>query len=107
VDKTTIEQSFALVKEAKLVISEDSGLMHMAWTLGVPTFALFGGTRSDWARPLGKYTDFVDSSDLSCGNCMLKVCKYEDNHCITRYTPEFIFDRVSRLLESPLEKEPV
>jgi hypothetical protein len=28
------------------------------------TFTLLGGTRSDWAQPLGEYSDFVDSSDL-------------------------------------------
>jgi heptosyltransferase-2 len=107
VNKTSVEQAFAIVQKAKIVLSEDSGLMHMAWASGVPTMALFGGTRSDWARPLGRHTDFVDSSDLSCGNCMLKICKYGDNHCITRYTPEFIFAKVDELLNSLAQKEMV
>lgn len=105
VNKTSIEQAFAIVQKAKFVLSEDSGLMHMAWSSGIPTMALFGGTRSDWARPLGPHTDFVDSSDLSCGNCMLKICKFGDNHCMTRYTPEFIFGRASDLLNSLVQKE--
>ena len=100
VNKTTIEQSFAIIQKAKFVLSEDSGLMHMAWISGIPTMALFGGTRSDWGQPLGKHTDFVDSSDLSCGNCMLKICKYGDSRCLTRYTPEFIFARANELLNS-------
>jgi heptosyltransferase-2 len=107
VNKTSLEQAFALVQKAKFVLSEDSGLMHMAWASGIPTMALFGGTRSDWARPLGKHTDFVDSSDLSCGNCMLKICKYGDNHCITRYMPEFIFTKANELLNSLVQKEMV
>jgi heptosyltransferase-2 len=107
VNKTSLEQSFAIIKKVKLVLSEDSGMMHMAWTLGIPTMALFGGTRSDWARPLGKHTDFVDSSDLSCGNCMLKICRYGDNHCITRYAPEFIFEKASELLNSLVPNEVV
>lgn len=105
VNKTSIEQAFAIVQKAKFVLSEDSGLMHMAWVSGIPTMALFGGTRSDWARPLGSHTDFVDSSDLSCGNCMLKICKYGDNRCMTRHTPEFIFARSNELLNSLAQKE--
>jgi heptosyltransferase-2 len=106
-NKTNLAQAFAIVQKAKFVLSEDSGLLHMAWALGVPTLALFGSTRSDWARPLGKHTDFVDSSDLSCGNCMLKICKYDDNHCMTRYTPEFIFTRANELIDSLVQKEMV
>ena len=107
VNKTRIEQAIAIVQQAKIMLSEDSGLMHMAWVLGIPTMAMFGGTRSDWARPLGPHTDFVDSSDLSCGNCMLKICSYGDNHCMTRYTPGFIFDRTNGLLNSLVQEEMV
>ena len=98
VNKTSVEQAFAIVQKAKFVLSEDSGLMHIAWASGIPTLAIFGATRSDWARPSGSHTDFVDSSDLSCGNCMLEICKHGDNRCITRYTPEFIFAKANELL---------
>ncbi|HZY36796.1 MAG TPA: glycosyltransferase family 9 protein [Mucilaginibacter sp.] len=105
VNKTSVEEAFAIAQKAKFVLSEDSGLMHMAWVSGIPTLALFGATRSDWARPLGKHTDFVDSSDLSCGNCMREICKYGDNRCLTRYSPEFIFSRANALLNSLVQKE--
>lgn len=91
VELTTPAEAFTIVQKASMVISEDSGLMHMAWVTGVPTLALFGSTRSDWARPLGPHTDFLDSSDLSCGNCMQVVCRFGDNRCLTRYTPEQIY----------------
>jgi len=107
VNKTNLAQAFAIIQKAKFVLSEDSGLMHMAWALGIPTMALFGGTRSDWAQPLGRHTDFVDSSDLSCGNCMLRICTHGDNRCLTRYTPEFIFVRANALLNSLVQKEMV
>jgi ADP-heptose:LPS heptosyltransferase len=100
VDKTKVEEAFAIIQKAKFVLSEDSGLMHMAWVSGIPTFALFGSTRSDWARPLGNHTAFFDSSDLECGNCMLEICKYADSHCLTRYSPEMVFERAITLLQS-------
>jgi len=70
VNKTSPAEAFSILQKTSFVLSEDSGLMHMSWVSGIPTIALFGSTRSDWARPLGSYTFFFDSSDLSCGNCM-------------------------------------
>ena len=72
--------------------------MHMAWVSEIPTLAMFGSTRSDWARPLSLHSYFVDSSDLPCGNCMQETCAFGDNHCITRYTPEFIFEKAIELV---------
>ena len=91
VGKTTPSEALAVLQHARLVLSEDSGLMHMAWCSGVPTMGLFGGTRTDWVRLLGEHTDFFDSSDLPCGGCMLSVCKFGDVHCLTRFTPELVF----------------
>ena len=100
VNQTTIAQAFIIVQMAKFVLSEDSGLMHMAWVSGIPTLTLFGSTRSDWARPLGKHTFFFDSSDLECGNCMKEHCKYGDTHCLTRYSPEMVFEKSISLIKS-------
>lgn len=99
IDQTTPSEAFAILQRATFVLSEDSGLMHMAWTSGIPTLALFGSTRSDWARPLGDHSSFLDSSDLPCGNCMLEICKYGDVHCLTRYGPELVFEKACDLLE--------
>ena len=99
VGKTSPSEAFAVLQEVKLALSEDSGLMHMAWTSGIPTFGLFGSTRTDWVRPLGDHTFFLDSSDLQCGHCMQETCRYHDVHCLTRYTPEFVLNNALALLE--------
>lgn len=98
VGKTNVAEAFALIQCSKFMLSEDSGLMHMSWVSGIPTLALLGGTRSDWARPLGEHSDFVDSSDLPCGNCMQEKCKWGDTRCLTRYTPEMIFEKAKALI---------
>lgn len=98
IGKTSVAEAFAILQFAKLVLSEDSGLMHMSWVSGIPTFALLGGTRSDWVQPLGEYSDFVDSCDLPCGNCMQEKCKWGDTRCLTRYTPEMIFEKSKQLI---------
>ncbi|XZF13683.1 glycosyltransferase family 9 protein [Chitinophagaceae bacterium MMS25-I14] len=103
VNQTTPAQAFAVIQKAAFVLSEDSGLMHMAWVSGIPTFAIFGSTRSDWSRPLGLHTAFLDSSDMPCGNCMLEVCKLDaanKNLCMTRYSAAFVFERAMMLFQS-------
>jgi len=99
VNKTTPVQAFAVIQKTRFVLSEDSGLMHMAWVSGIPTLTMFGSTGSDRATPLGKHTLLLNSSDLECGNCMKETCKYGDTHCLTRYTGEFVFEKTVGLIE--------
>jgi len=101
VGKTTQVEAFAIIQRVKLMVSEDSGLMHMAWTSQIPTVALFGSTRSDWSRPLGEHSFLFDSSALPCGNCMQSVCKMGDIRCLTRVTPEMVFHHSLSLIEKP------
>jgi len=98
VNKTTPAQAFAIVQRVAMTLTEDSGLMHMSWVSGIPTLALFGSTRAYHAKPLGEKSFLFDSSDLPCGNCMLEVCKYGDVHCLTRYTPEVVFEKAVELV---------
>jgi lipopolysaccharide heptosyltransferase II len=99
VDQTTPAEVFSLLQHVTLVLSEDSGLMHMAWVSGTPVVALFGSTRSDWSRPLGRHSLVLDSSDLPCGNCMQATCKRGDVLCLSRLSPEEVFARAVSLLD--------
>lgn len=97
--QTTPSGIFAILQQATLVLSEDSGLLHMAWISGIPNIALFGSTRSDWSRPLGPHSLFLDSSDLPCGNCMESRCRYGDVYCLNRISPEQVFTLALFLLQ--------
>ena len=98
VDKTNIAEAFAILQYTKLMLSEDSGLMHMSWISGIPTFTLLGGTRPDRGQPLGTRSAFLDSSDMECGCCMQEKCRWGDTRCLTRYTPDLVFEKVKELM---------
>lgn len=98
VGRTTPAEAFALVKRAHLVLSEDSGLMHMSWVSGVPTLALFGSSRSYWSRPMGERSLCLDSSDLECRFCMEAECRFGDVRCLTRREPSEVASLAMRLL---------
>jgi heptosyltransferase-2 len=99
VGRTTPSEAFSILQRVTLVLSEDSGLMHMAWVSGTPVLALFGSTRSDWSSPLGPNSVVLDSSDLPCGNCMQATCRRGDVLCLRRRSPEEVFSRAVSLLE--------
>lgn len=76
VGKTSLEDAMGILQFSSGMISEDSGLMHMAWVSGIPTLALFGSSRHDWSKPLGKHSVCLHSGDLECGACMESTCRY-------------------------------
>lgn len=99
VGHTSAAEAFSIIQYVDFVLSEDSGLMHMAWVSGKPTLALFGSSRNDWSKPLGSYSKCLNSADLECGECMAPECKYGDVHCLTRFTPEMVFDEAIKLFK--------
>lgn len=96
VGRTSPGEAFAILQKATLVLSEDSGLMHMAWVSGIPTLALFGSSR-DRSRPLGGRSLCLHSGDLPCAFCMEPTCRFGDVHCLTRYEPAFVLEKALAL----------
>ena len=92
--------AFCILRQCALVLTEDSGLGHMAWVQRVPTLALFSSSRRDWSAPQGSWSDCLDSSDLACGPCGQSVCRFGDNRCLTRYEPRFVVARATALLDA-------
>jgi len=92
VGETSLDEAMAVLQYCSLILTEDSGLMHMGWTSGIPTLALFGSSRHDWSRPLGEHTLCLHSGDLPCGACMEPTCRFGDVHCLTRYSAAQVFE---------------
>ncbi|MDP2384982.1 MAG: glycosyltransferase family 9 protein [Bacteroidota bacterium] len=98
VGKTSQAEAILLLKQAKLVISEDSGLLHMSYVTGTPTIGLLGSTRNDWTNPNLPHTYFFNSSNLPCGNCMLETCIHNEILCMTSIKPKDVIDSAIKLL---------
>lgn len=95
VGRTDAPEAMALVAGCAAVVSEDSGLLHLAWTQGIPTVALFGATRAAWCRPVGPAADGFYSEDLACGACMEPVCARGDLACLARVSVDEVLARVA------------
>jgi len=99
VGRTTLLEAMAILQHADLVVSEDSGLLHMAWTAGRPTVGILGSSSSYWGKPLGRHTASLDSSNLPCAWCLKPECPLGHYRCLTQYTPATVLSEAARLMK--------
>ncbi len=98
--QTTLGEALALLQFASLVVSEDSGLLQMAWASGTPTIALFGSTNHVWAAQPGDHMHIFHSGDLDCGPCMSRTCVFGDVRCLARISPSLLSEKIISLLHA-------
>ena len=72
--KTTLKELIEIMRNAKFVVTNDSGPMHIAAALNVPVFAIFGPTNPLRTGPYGK-SHVIFRKGLECSPCYKKKCK--------------------------------
>ena len=72
--ETSLTEALALLQQCKLMICNDSGLMHAASAMNIPLIALFGPTNLDRTGPWGGVSRIV-KKEFPCSPCTSKVCK--------------------------------
>lgn len=71
------------IAAARTVISNDSGLLHVAAAIGTPTMGIFGPTSPyHWAPLSGLAATIKKETDLPCQPCHRPVCTVNDHHCM-------------------------
>lgn len=100
VGRTSTVEALAIMPHLRMMVSDDSGLMHLAWVSGVPTIGLFGASRATWSAPQGAHTFTFSSEDLECGACMSAACARGDLHCLRRIGADAVFAECLRLRRS-------
>ncbi|MBI5556542.1 MAG: lipopolysaccharide heptosyltransferase I [Deltaproteobacteria bacterium] len=92
---TTLKTLAALYSKAPMVISTDTGPMHIGAAVGTPVVAIFGSTAPWRTGPYGEKHQVV-RLDLSCGPCLKKQC--DSRRCMVELSPELVINAASRVL---------
>jgi heptosyltransferase-2 len=71
--RTSLTAMAALCAGADAVVSNDSGLAHLAGAVGAPTIAVFGSTSSAWTAPLGRGVVVAQRPPV-CSPCFARTC---------------------------------
>jgi heptosyltransferase II len=102
--KTSVREAVYLISQCKLFISNDSGLMHIAGALNVPTVAIFGSTNPVTTSPAGAKSMIV-RHDVPCSPCLKKECS-ADFRCMKLISIEDVLQAASKLFENKKDEHP-
>ena len=91
---TTIRELMAAVKRCAMLLTNDTGPMHIASAFQVPVVAIFGPT--DWrtTSPFGSAHTIV-RQPVDCAPCLLRECPI-DHRCMTRVTVDQVYDAATK-----------
>jgi heptosyltransferase-2 len=95
--KTSLKEAMALMSRCRMFISNDSGLMHVAAALGVPTVAIFGSTNPATTSPPGR-NNIIIHKDVACSPCLKTHCP-TDFRCMDLIGVDDVYDAAVRMLE--------
>jgi heptosyltransferase-1 len=97
--RLTLLELAALFKRCVLVISTDTGPMHLAAAMGTPVVGLFGPTAPDRTGPYGS-GHVIIRTGISCSPCFKRNCA--DPKCMYEITPDLVFQSVRERLQFSL-----
>jgi heptosyltransferase-2 len=96
IGQTTLEQLIGELRQCRLLLTNDTGTMHLASLLGVPVVAVFGSTEPRLTGPLGN-GHIVLRHHVECSPCFLRECPI-DFRCMKAVSADEVAAAVLSLL---------
>ncbi len=100
--RTGLEEVVALLRGCAGFVGCDSGLMHLAASLGVPTLGLFGSTNPAWTAPRGARVGFLAAEGFACSPCYRRRCPMTV-YCLDTLDAARVLDRARELIQKTQE----
>jgi heptosyltransferase II len=94
--KTSVRQLMALLSQCRLLVTNDSGPMHVAAAFGVPIVAIFGSTDHTTTSPLASLCRIV-RKPTACAPCLKTTCP-TDHRCMTAVSVGDVLEAARNLL---------
>ncbi len=91
--KTTLAEVIDLLSQVDVVVSNDSGLMHVAAALHKPLVAIYGSSDPEFTPPLQQATRIV-SLQKRCSPCFKRECPLGHMECLTEITPDRVLSEI-------------
>ena len=94
--ETTLSEYIELAAACRVYLTNDSGSMHIASALNVPTVAIFGATDHVGTGPTGSLARVV-REPVECSPCLLRECPI-DHRCMKAVSPDRVVREASELI---------
>ncbi|MDI6783656.1 MAG: lipopolysaccharide heptosyltransferase II [bacterium] len=95
--KNNLAQLTASIAQCHLFITNDTGPMHIAAALKIPTVAIFGSTDPVTTSPFGNFPNRIVRKPANCAPCLLRECP-TDHRCMTAITVDDVLSAVNDLI---------
>lgn len=102
--KTSLTQLAALYRQSQVLITTDTGPMHLAAAVGTPVVALFGPTAPWRTGPFGEGHQVIRTAP-PCSPCFRRRCDAHQCRCMKEITVEMVWDAVNGLLAEIIEPQ--
>src|SRR5690606_25365811 len=94
---TQLSEALLIMQQAKMVLSNDSGLMHIAAALQKPLAVVFGSTSPDHTPPLGEQVAIIQEP-IECSPCFKRECPYGHYRCLKDLRPSAVLKAIDTLI---------
>lgn len=102
--QTSLKEMAAILRTSSLLVTNDSGPMHIAAALGIPTLAIFGPTSPHLQGPYGNISEVVRNEKLDCLECNLTKCPI-GNPCMKELDAGTVFEHLQILVAKMRESK--
>jgi heptosyltransferase II len=94
---TSLEEAAEIIAAASVLVSNDSGLLHLAGYLGTPAVGIYGSTSPVWTRPLGSAVRIATGS-CPRSPCFERTCPHHHYNCLSSISPGTVAGYIKEII---------
>jgi len=97
--RTDLVETIDIIALANAVITNDSGLMHIAAAVNTPLVVVYGSTSPEFTPPLSDKVK-IAQSNISCAPCFKRTCRFGHRKCLVDQPPQHVLNNLEQLLNA-------
>jgi len=95
---TSLKEAISIISFSDLVITNDSGLMHISAAHDTPTIAIFGSSSTAFTPPLSEKATVLTET-MWCRPCFQRTCPLGHTDCLNKIRPNLVIEKAVALIE--------